>query len=75
MHYEIPNTNICHYYFSYHSAPESHDDEHLYEQTNHQYLELIEISQEPHYSDIKEDESDFRRSGSNDGDDGYEEID
>lgn len=52
-------------------------DEHIYERTNPQYLELIENSQERHYSDIKEDEDDLRNNGSNDGDnhDDYEEID
>lgn len=52
-------------------------DEHTYERTNPQYLELIENSQERHYSDIKEDEDDLHRSGNNDGDDDYdyEEID
>ncbi|VDI48344.1 Hypothetical predicted protein [Mytilus galloprovincialis] len=54
-------------------APESHNNEHVYERTNHQYLELTEIAQERHYSDIKDDEDDFRNNENDDGDD-YEEI-
>lgn len=59
--------------FSYHSAPESMEDDHVYERTNPQYLELSEIPQERHYSDIKEEEDELQLSRSDDWED-YEEI-
>lgn len=62
--------NTC----SYHSAPESLDDDHVYERTNPQYLELLDIPQERHYSDIKEEEDEHQLSQSDDEDD-YEKID
>ncbi|CAG2212097.1 unnamed protein product [Mytilus edulis] len=58
----------------YHSAPESMEDDHVYERTNPQYLELSEILQERHYSDIKEEEDELQLSRSDDWED-YEEID
>lgn len=60
--------------FSYHSAPGSIDDDHVYERTNPQYLELLEIPHERHYSDIKEEEDELQLSQSDDEDD-YEKID
>ncbi|CAC5378099.1 unnamed protein product [Mytilus coruscus] len=60
--------------FELHSAPESLEDDHVYERTNHQYLELMGIPQESHYSDIKEEEDELQLSGNDDRDD-YEEID
>ncbi|VDI72396.1 Hypothetical predicted protein [Mytilus galloprovincialis] len=55
-------------------TPESMEDDHVYERTNPQYLELSEIPQERHYSDIKEEEDELQLSRSDDGED-YEEID
>lgn len=60
--------------FSYHSAPESMEDDHVYERTNPQYLELSEVPQERHYSDIKEEEDELQLSRNDDWED-YEEID
>lgn len=60
--------------FSYQSALESLDDDHVYERTNPQHLELLESSQERHYSDIKEEEDELQLSRNDDRDD-YEEID
>ncbi|VDH98886.1 Hypothetical predicted protein [Mytilus galloprovincialis] len=60
--------------FDLHSAPESLDDDHLYERTNPQYLELLEIPQERHYSDINAEEDEIQLSHSDDEDD-YEKID
>lgn len=56
--------------FRYHSAPESQDNEHVYERTNHHYLELIEIEQTRHYSDTKDDEDNVHNIENDD----YEEI-
>ncbi|VDI19297.1 Hypothetical predicted protein [Mytilus galloprovincialis] len=55
-------------------TPGSLDDDHVYERTNPQYLELLEVLPERHYSDIKEDENELQPSRNEDVDD-YEEVD
>lgn len=45
------------FFFRYHSAPESDNSRHIYDQAIPQYLEVIESGEQDDHSDSKEDES------------------